>query len=56
MDKLLLGLLVIVFLYFYLKPGSDYEPTQQEIQNLTYVDRTQYVHFNNYQMENYQVP
>ena len=42
MDKFLIGLLVIVFLYFYLKPGPDYEPTQQEIQDLTYVDKTKY--------------
>ena len=42
MDKFLIGLLVIVFLYYYLKPGPDYEPTQQEIQDLTYVDKTKY--------------
>ena len=42
MDKFLIGLLVIVFLYYYLKPGSDYEPTQKEIQDLTYVDKTKY--------------
>ena len=42
MDKFLIGLLAIVFLYYYLKPGPDYEPTQQEIQDLTYVDKTKY--------------
>jgi len=43
MNKLLLGVIFIILFFFYLKPGDDYQPSQEEIQDLTYVDKTQYI-------------
>ena len=39
MDKLLLGLVVIILLIFFMNKG-DYEPSQKDIQSLEYVDKT----------------
>ena len=37
-----IAILVIIILA-YLKPNDNYQPTQDEVQNLTYVDKTQYI-------------
>ena len=39
----LIAIIVIVVFLFFIKPGEDYKPTQGEIQDLTYVDKTQYI-------------
>ena len=38
MNRLLLGFLVLVFIYLFF--NKEFEPTQEEIQKLTYVDKT----------------
>ena len=43
MNNLFLIAILVIVVLFYLKPGDNYQPTQDEIQNLSYVDKTQYV-------------
>ena len=43
MNHLILIAILVIAILFYLKPGDNYQPTQDEIQNLSYVDKTKYV-------------
>ena len=43
MNNLFLIAILVIIILAYLKPNDNYQPTQDEVQNLTYVDKTQYI-------------
>ena len=43
MNNLFLLVLIIIVFFVLIKPNGDYQPTQQEIQDLTYIDKTKYI-------------
>ena len=43
MNKLILIVIILFLLFFLFKPNKDYQPNQEQIQDLSYIDKKQYI-------------